>query len=517
MYIFISHSSDDAATAENICSYLEQNGHGCFYAPRDIGSGHEYAEEIVNGIDRSAVMLLLLSEKANSSPHVLREVERAVSKKIPIIVYKLENVTLSKSMEYFLMTHQWLNAKQEKGYEDILKCIDSFSQHDDGTAVPPPAPAAYKVKNEQKNSMRNKYIVAAVLIVLCITGMILILVNRPQPPVSDSESTPTASTTPYSAELLPAESSTEPVATTSAPAETTTTATTTEATTTATTTEATTTVTTTMPTTAEPVEIPTAPVVELGDTITFGRYNDEAIEWRVISLSEDGTQAVVISDKILTMKCFDAAEGGKYNDINGESYWSTPPAELDSETLIQIRGDNRWENSNIRTWLNSDRENVVYSDQAPTLSAMSEHKNGYDTEAGFLSNFTDEELDAIVVTHNVTNGCATEDKVYLLLKEQMDWLIEADVSKYAKPTSAAVQQDKSAWYQLNVNEYGISEHYWWLRDASEEDASAAYIVTTSLTGGKINTDNVGLEGFGIRPAMTIDLTKLDNDPCGGRS
>lgn len=106
MNLFISHSSHDFAMAKDICELLEENEYKCFLAPRDIRSGHEYAEEIMNGIESSELMLLLLSEKANQSPHVLREVERAVSKCIPIIVCKLEEVDLSKSMEYFLMSHQ---------------------------------------------------------------------------------------------------------------------------------------------------------------------------------------------------------------------------------------------------------------------------------------------------------------------------------------------------------------------------------------------------------------------------
>lgn len=50
MYIFISHSSKDATVADEICNILESNDNTCFLAPRDIRSGYEYAEEIVNGI-----------------------------------------------------------------------------------------------------------------------------------------------------------------------------------------------------------------------------------------------------------------------------------------------------------------------------------------------------------------------------------------------------------------------------------------------------------------------------------
>ncbi|MCI9073497.1 MAG: toll/interleukin-1 receptor domain-containing protein [Lachnospiraceae bacterium] len=87
--MFISHSSRDAAIAGQICDRLEKNGLNCFIAPRDIRPGKEYAEEIVNGIDNSAAMVLLMSRNANGSPHVLREVEYAVSGGTPILVYKI--------------------------------------------------------------------------------------------------------------------------------------------------------------------------------------------------------------------------------------------------------------------------------------------------------------------------------------------------------------------------------------------------------------------------------------------
>ena len=120
MQIFISHSSRDASIAVQICERLEKSGLNCFIAPRDIRPGKEYAEEIVKGIDNSAGMVLLMSQNANGSPHVLREVEHAVSSGTPILVYKIQEVALSKSMEYFLMTHQWVSAKPREDYADIV-------------------------------------------------------------------------------------------------------------------------------------------------------------------------------------------------------------------------------------------------------------------------------------------------------------------------------------------------------------------------------------------------------------
>ena len=62
-HIFISHSSSDAKQAEALCGYLEKRNKKCFIAPRDIRSGHEYAEELLDGIDNSYVVILMLSER----------------------------------------------------------------------------------------------------------------------------------------------------------------------------------------------------------------------------------------------------------------------------------------------------------------------------------------------------------------------------------------------------------------------------------------------------------------------
>ena len=76
---FVSHASEDAAIAASITDYLERNGVSCWVAPRDVTPGRDYAGEILLGIETSATFVLVLSEHANESIFVKREVERAVS------------------------------------------------------------------------------------------------------------------------------------------------------------------------------------------------------------------------------------------------------------------------------------------------------------------------------------------------------------------------------------------------------------------------------------------------------
>lgn len=122
MRIFISYASVQRELAMQICSFLEAQGKRCWIAPRDVPPGTNYGEEIIKGLDECDGVLLVYDKAANESQHVLREVERAVSKSLPIVVYRVEDVMPTKAMEYFLYSIQWLDAKE--GGEVSLQEID---------------------------------------------------------------------------------------------------------------------------------------------------------------------------------------------------------------------------------------------------------------------------------------------------------------------------------------------------------------------------------------------------------
>lgn len=107
---FISYSHHDKAIADATCAALEAAGIRCWVAPRDIVHGTDWGESIIDAITGAKVMVLIFSGASNISPQVKREVERAVSRSIPIIPLRLENVPMSKSLEYFLSTSHWLDA-----------------------------------------------------------------------------------------------------------------------------------------------------------------------------------------------------------------------------------------------------------------------------------------------------------------------------------------------------------------------------------------------------------------------
>jgi hypothetical protein len=69
-----------------------------------------WGEAIIDAINTSRVMVLVFSSNANTSPQIQREVERAVNQGLIIVPLRIENVTPTKSLAYFIGPVHWLDA-----------------------------------------------------------------------------------------------------------------------------------------------------------------------------------------------------------------------------------------------------------------------------------------------------------------------------------------------------------------------------------------------------------------------
>src|SRR5580658_2084617 len=147
--VFISYASQDEATADAVVAALEGDGIKCWVAPRDVTPGAFYADEIVHAIDAAKAIVLILSQNAATSPHVLREVERAASKRHAVISLRIDKAPLPAGFEYFLNTSQWLDASSGDPARALPKLVAAVQVAVQAstmtpTGVPPvhaPAPA----------------------------------------------------------------------------------------------------------------------------------------------------------------------------------------------------------------------------------------------------------------------------------------------------------------------------------------------------------------------------------------
>lgn len=143
--IFISYSQPDRDCAFELTRHLETSGFSVWIAPRDVSPAAEWAAEIIDAISAARAMVLVFSASSNSSPQVRREVERAVHKDLRILPFRIEDVLPSRSLEYFLSSHHWLDgfpSPREPHYERLCGCLRQWLT--DSTTQQPvrPSPAA---------------------------------------------------------------------------------------------------------------------------------------------------------------------------------------------------------------------------------------------------------------------------------------------------------------------------------------------------------------------------------------
>lgn len=112
---FISYATKaDKAEAFEIASHLEALGLTCWIAPRNVRPGKQYAGEIVRGIATSRCFILVLSNAANDSKFVRREVEQADRKDKPVYTIRIQEVDPSEDLQLFLSEIHWIDAFEGK-------------------------------------------------------------------------------------------------------------------------------------------------------------------------------------------------------------------------------------------------------------------------------------------------------------------------------------------------------------------------------------------------------------------
>jgi TolB-like protein/cytochrome c-type biogenesis protein CcmH/NrfG len=132
--VFISYASKDVAAADAVVATLEGHGVACWIAPRDVKPGALYAEAIVRAISDAKALVLVLSENSVASAHVSKEVERASSKRRPVIALRIDDAPLSPALEYFLSESHWVDARAGGLDSALAKLIAAIRDPE------PPAP-----------------------------------------------------------------------------------------------------------------------------------------------------------------------------------------------------------------------------------------------------------------------------------------------------------------------------------------------------------------------------------------
>ena len=144
---FISYSHKDKLIVDAMVHYLEENKCRCWYAPRDIDPGVEYAQAITAAIPRASFCVFVLSVNSIRSKFCHKEVDCALNRNKVIIPFRIEECKLENGFELYLGDLHWIDAfpEPERQFSELLKRIGPSMGMGDRNAEKFPATPADKV------------------------------------------------------------------------------------------------------------------------------------------------------------------------------------------------------------------------------------------------------------------------------------------------------------------------------------------------------------------------------------
>jgi len=132
--VFISYQRDSLDFVLKLSQRLEDKGVKTWYAPRNIKISGLWPEKLHEAIQNCKALLLLYTENADKSKHVMREVGIADEFNKPILWLKLDSTEpKSKILKYFLKLIQTIEYQNDEVFDILCDCRVLFGDgHDCG-------------------------------------------------------------------------------------------------------------------------------------------------------------------------------------------------------------------------------------------------------------------------------------------------------------------------------------------------------------------------------------------------
>lgn len=194
--VFISYKAEEYEEANNVRIILEKNGISCWMAPESIKGGLSYAIEIPKAIKECHIFVVILSEKAQNSKWVPREIDQAINYNKIIMPFAIENCPLKDEFNFYLTNVQRFEAYKNKSLaiekmvseiKAILNVSDVETSLEKAEVVVPdeehsinkkPKKEKKKIKKVKKEkTSKNKKVVASIVVVL-VLSLALMLIGK---------------------------------------------------------------------------------------------------------------------------------------------------------------------------------------------------------------------------------------------------------------------------------------------------------------------------------------------------
>ena len=163
---------------------------------------------------------------------------------------------------------------------------------------------------------------------------------------------------------------------------------------------------------------------------------------------------------------------------------------LDKKQYNAIYKSITWEESDLRTWLNTDFLQTAFTEEE---------------QAAILLTDVDNSPAQSHPNYKATSGNNTQDKIFLISYAEATTYFTDNESRRSAPTDYAIAQgvkyDRA--YEIDGRPCGM----WWLRSAGDRQ----WRVMISYFWGKLNYTFAKKDVVGIRPMLWVDLNLLSGD------
>ena len=252
--------------------------------------------------------------------------------------------------------------------------------------------------------------------------------------------------------------------------------------------------------------------IKIGDYIRLGTYNNESVLWRCVNVDDNGP--LMLSDRVL-------------EDYMPYDAMTSDNADTCSHRRSGYRskyGSNHWRDSNMRSWLNSEDNTVTWLCGNPPKAGYVTSGHEYDKKAGFLSDFTQDEISAIktvtqrsIVSHpEYSAGYIDEPGLDLPYNTNIDTVADGYENAYYENITDKVflldvkqlntVKQKLGSYYIAKNKAGQSWNYWLRTPITDCNHDMRYVDLR----GNIWRDAPYKGYYGVRPAFYLDSVPL---PC----
>jgi len=185
--VFVSYSRSDRERVVELVERMRSAGIGVWVDEGGIHGASLWGQEIVDAIDASKVMVLMISDSSITSDNVVKELSIASEEKKPILPVYLQRSQLPKSMRYQLAGIQhieFFEGQEDEAFQSMLVSLSRLGVSAGGAEAEPDSTSETVLEgqstatNAPVSTGRKGGLVTA-LLALAVIGLVLALVLRP--------------------------------------------------------------------------------------------------------------------------------------------------------------------------------------------------------------------------------------------------------------------------------------------------------------------------------------------------